>query len=82
LSENTVLKVSRERAERLIEDVEDALPDEQALQSLFDTAQRRLGWMTPKYSQASGYEVPSWLTQLYKGPLDIKSLTELGVSAS
>lgn len=77
-----VLKVPRAEMETVLLKVEEALGDDSALRSLFALGASKLGW--PKevsVAARKAVEFPEWLLTLYRGPLDSKSLIELGVSA-
>ena len=78
-------KVSRARTQAMIAQVEEALLSESQLGELFTQAVQRLGWESKPTAAAqsknTGQPAPEWLTRLYSGRLDQRSLYELGVSA-
>jgi phytoene/squalene synthetase len=79
LSRGETIKVSRERMQELIEDVEIRLDDDAELAHLFDRLCARLGWAAPESLSVGAEAVPQWLLDLYQGPLEPGSLSQLGV---
>lgn len=76
-----VLKVARGRAEQIIADVEEALQTSspQVLRELFQRATAKLGWPTVPSPVSTGYLVPEWFGNLYRGLLNPQSLAALGI---
>ncbi len=77
--QNKVLKVPRAEMEALLVAVENALSDDGALRGLFQGFAAKLGWPKVGLGVRKSVEFPQWLLQLYRGPLDSRSLAELGV---
>ena len=76
-----VLKVPRTQMQEMLEEVEVALADDHRLRSLFDRFAGKLGWPKGLSLKRGSVEMPDWLLRLYHGPLDSKSLQELGITA-
>lgn len=82
LRRKSVLKVPRAQMQLVLEKVEGALEDDGAMRSLFESFTQKLGWPPKGLAiPLSAREFPEWMLQLYRGPLDSKSLAELGLSA-
>ena len=77
-----VLKVSRTEMAEIFERVEVALADDGALRALFESFTVKLGWPKAGTVARKALDFPEWLLKLYRGPLDAKSLTELGLASS
>lgn len=76
-----VLKVPRAEMQQVLQDVEGALEDDKRLRSLFDRCAQKLGWPKGLSLSHGSVEIPAWMLRLYHGPLDSRSLQELGVTA-
>ena len=78
-----VLKVSRGDMQAVFERVELALGDDQAMRSLYQSFVQKLGWQAHANSglqTGEGRQLPEWLPRIYRGPLEPKSLLELGMA--
>lgn len=76
-----VLKVPRAEMAAVLEKVEGALDDDNALRSLFESFASKLGWPKSLPHPRTALEFPAWMLGLYRGPLDSNSLNELGLTA-
>jgi hypothetical protein len=76
-----VLKVPRAEMAAVLEKVEGALDDDRALRTLFESFSSKLGWPKLLPHPRSALEFPAWMLKFYRGPLDSKSLNELGLTA-
>lgn len=81
MREMQVLKVDRQHTEVLLQDVERRLEDNGLLRELFQSLCQKLGWNEASSSAVAETAVPDWLLKLYRGPLEPKSLSLLGVAA-
>ncbi len=77
-----VLKVTRTEMQSIFDRVELALADDHALSALFVSCTHKLGWPKAGSVARKALDFPEWLLKLYRGPLDAKSLAELGVASS
>jgi hypothetical protein len=75
------LKVPPAEIAAVLEKVEGALDDDKALRSLFESFASKLGWPKSLPHPRAALEFPAWMLSLYRGPLDSKSLGELGLTA-
>ncbi len=81
VSEQRILKVGRDRTQEILAEVESGLGDNGALRALFNRFQEQLGWLRSAAAQPiQAKEVPSWLLSLYRGPLDVAALSQLGMA--
>lgn len=80
--ERRILKVGRDRTQEILAQVESGLADNGALRALFGSFQEKLGWVrgVAREPLQKSREVPSWLLSLYRGPLDVAALCQLGMA--
>lgn len=77
--EGRVLKVSRERTQELLGQVETSLQDDSGLKTLFASFCEPLGWSEAR-RPSTAQQVPEWFPQVYRGVLDEAGLRALGVA--
>jgi phytoene/squalene synthetase len=73
-----VMKVSRPQTEKLLAHIDDMIRDNQRLKAFFFEQAQRLNWDFAA-APVKGEPSPEWLFRLYRGRLDDKSLSRLGV---
>ena len=81
LRSQRVLKVSRADMSDIFMQVEGALSDDVALRALFASFAQKLGWPKKGIVSLKVLDFPDWLLKLYRGPLDARSISELGVAS-
>jgi len=81
LRSQRVLKVSRADMSDIFMRVEGALSDDVALRALFASFAQKLGWPKKGIVSLKVLDFPDWLLKLYRGPLDARSISELGVAS-
>ncbi len=82
VTERRILKVGRDRTQEILAEVESGLSDNGALRALFQRFQEKLGWVKSAAAQPlqMSKEIPAWLLRLYRGPLDVAALSQLGMA--
>jgi len=81
LVEHKVLKVSRQRTMELFASIEGCLSDDGRMRQLFQSLTEVLGWTQDMPRVTRGQVVPEWMRELYHGPLEPISLSQLGVTS-
>ena len=82
LVEKQVLKVPRRQMEELFVNIEACLSDDGGMRQLFQSLTERLGWVAAEPGERGAAVVPAWFSDLYRGPLEPLSLSQLGVASS